>query len=380
MPVNMNSIWRKKYLELLLRKLCIDIGPRPAGSSSYNRSVNIIKNELEKCGGIVEVDKFYFDYWELKEDPVFLVGNKELEIWPYYASRSTPESGINGKLKLIKDIEPLFGICDPDTDKIVAYIDISPFGKAVPRFAWKSEYRDFSAVNLGKQDQKLLERVIREGTSVYVKYKAEITANKESCSIIGYLPGESEDEIVLIAHADTHSNTPGANDNTATLITLLMMAHYFSHIKHKYSLTLIASGGEEVGHLGSAHYVETRKRRGDINRIKVCVNFDSLTYGPDLMIHSRNKQLSSLIKEIHNDLKLKGTPKIINEDDVLDGSAFIEEDIRCVYINSRGDDQSKLKLWHRPEDRPKEVSFELVENGFLVFTEFIKRIGDRNIL
>lgn len=380
MPVSVDSTWRRNYLDLLLRKLCIDIGPRPAGSDNYNCSVDIIENELKKCCGGIEVDKFNFDYWELIEDPAFLIGDRALEIWPYYASRSTPENGIKGKIKWINNSKPIFAMYNPDTKDLLAYIEISPFGKAVPQFAWKLEYRDLPSVTLGVQDQEFLEKAIKKEIPVYLKYKAEITPNRESCSIIGYLPGESEDEIVLMAHADTHSNTPGANDNTATVITLLMIAHYFSHTKHKYSLTFIASGGEEVGHLGSAHYVETRKKRGDINRVKVCVNFDSLTYGPDLMIHSKDKQLSSLIKEIHKDLKLKGTPKIINENDVLDGSAFINENIRCVYINSRGNDQSKLKLWHRPEDRPKEVSFELVENGFLIFIEFINHFSDRNIL
>ena len=213
-----------------------------------------------------------------------------------------------------------------------------------------------------------------------MNYNTVLNANKESSSVIAYLPGKSKEEIVLMAHADTHSNTPGANDNTATLITLLMMAKYFSKIDHNYSLTFVASGGEEVGHLGSIHYVETRKKRQDLNKIKACINFDSLTYGPNLMIHSKDKQLSLKIEEIHNNLKLKGKPELIYENDLLDGKAFIDEGIRCVYINSRGKDQSKLKLWHRPEDIPAEVDFELVENSFLIFTEFIKRISEENLL
>lgn len=380
MLVNIDPIWRKNYLELYLRKLCTDIGPRPAGSSSYNRSVGIIKAEFEKYAATVEVDKFYFDHWELLEKPIFQIGNNKLEIWPYYSSRNTAENGLNGNIKRINNKDQIFGIYSFDTGNILAYIEISPFGKAIPRFAWKQEYRDLPAVTLGRQDQVLLEKAIKENTPVYLKYKAELTANKESSSIIAYLPGKIKEEIVLMAHADTHSNTPGSNDNTATLITLFMMAHYFSKVNHKYTHTFIASGGEEVGHLGSIHYVETRKRRKDINLIKACINFDSLTYGPNLMIHSKDIQLRSLIKKIHKDLHLKGMPQIFNENDLLDGRAFIEEGIRCVHINSRGNDDSKLKLWHRPEDTPEKVSFELVENGFLVFTEFIKCISDGNIL
>ena len=371
---------RKRYLELMLNKLCVILGPRPAGSENYNKSVNVIKNELKKCVKLVEVDHFIFDYWELKEKPGLICGTKELEVWPYYGSKDTPPKGIDGKLKKIRTKEPVFGLYDTNLKKIQAYITISPFGRAIPRFAWEPEFKMFPAVTIGRQDQKVLERAIEQEAHVNLNFKAETIKNKESYSIIGYLPGERKDEILFLAHADTHSNTPGANDNTASLIAMLMIACELSKTKHKYSITFAAIGGEEVGHLGAAHYAKTRKDRGDIHRIKISINFDSLTYGPNMIIYSKDKELSSLITKIYKELKLKGSTQVISENDNLDGEVFIKAGARGVYINTRGYDKTKLKLWHRPEDIPGSVDFELVENGFLVFTELIKQIENRNMI
>jgi hypothetical protein len=50
-------------------------------------------------------------------------------------------------------------------------------------------------------------------------------------------------------------------------------------------------------------------------------------------------------------------------------------------VNTRGENYNDktLKLWHRPEDRPDGVHPELVENGFLVFQEVIKRLQEMDL-
>ncbi|MCD6121233.1 MAG: M20/M25/M40 family metallo-hydrolase [Spirochaetales bacterium] len=373
------SIKRERFLKLMLHKLCIDIGPRPAGSANYNKSVGIIKNELSKCVKNVEIDKFYFNYWELEDKPKLTLGPDDLpddlEVWPYYGSRSTPTGGINGRItKLKTKEETVYALCDANSNEIRAYIVISPFGKAVPRFAWKSMYKMLPAVTIGRQDKNILEKAIINGFHANLTFRAKTVKNKVSYSTIGYIPGEKKDEILFLAHADTQINTPGANDNTASLITMLMIACELSKTKRKYSITFAATGGEETGHVGSKHYAELRKERGDIHRIKISINFDSLTYGPNMIIYSKDKELSNSIAEIYKKLKLRGSPKIINENDNLDGEVFIKAGARGVYINTRGYDETKLQLWHRPEDRPETVDFELAENGFLVFTELVKYI------
>ena len=47
---------------------------------------------------------------------------------------------------------------------------------------------------------------------------------------------------------------------------------------------------------------------------------------------------------------------------------------RTVDLNSRGYDEKQLPLWHRPEDTADTVPLDCVENSFLVFDEYLRRI------
>jgi hypothetical protein len=82
-----------------------------------------------------------------------------------------------------------------------------------------------------------------------------------------------------------------------------------------------------------------------------------------------------MIRDIHQKLQIKGTPKYFDlADNNLDEAPFLKAGARTLYINSRGYDEETLHLWHRPEDKPETVHPELVENCFLVFDELIKRL------
>ena len=114
-----------------------------------------------------------------------------------------------------------------------------------------------------------------------------------------------------------------------------------------------------------------------MNDIKVILNFDSLTYGPNLWVYTIDKKLQSIIQSIHDDLEIAGTPKFYDSDGYqLDSLPFRKSGARAAYINSRGYDDETLHLWHRPEDLPETVHVDCVENSFLVFREFIERVQE----
>ena len=53
---------------------------------------------------------------------------------------------------------------------------------------------------------------------------------------------------------------------------------------------------------------------------------------------------------------------------------YAEAGIRTIDLNSRGYDEEQLPLWHRPEDTADRVPPDCVENSFLVFNEYLRRI------
>ena len=156
---------------------------------------------------------------------------------------------------------------------------------------------------------------------------------------------------------------------------MLMMAHALSGSKLKYTLTFIATDGEEYGLLGAKHYAERRKQDGTLGNIKFITNFDSLTYGPNLWFSTLDSNLKGIFQSIHADLQIKGTPRFSEEDGyILDNAPFRDSGARAVNVNSRGYDEETLPLYHRPEDKAETVHENCVENSFLVFMEYIRRL------
>src|SRR5690606_6006219 len=127
-------------------------------------------------------------------------------------------------------------------------------------------------------------------------------------NVVGKVQGKSKKEILIIAHLDTIFNTPGANDNAASVIIMLMLAHAAAGREHNHTLTFIASDSEEYGYEGAYHYAAGRIADGTMKDIKYVLNFDSLTYGPNLWINSKDQGIKDILRDIHRDLNIEATP------------------------------------------------------------------------
>jgi hypothetical protein len=91
-------------------------------------------------------------------------------------------------------------------------------------------------------------------------------------NVVAYLPGESEEHLIIGAHYDHlgmgeqssmapneagKSVHPGADDNASGTAGLIELAHYFKNLpQRKRGILFIAFTGEELGLLGSAYYAE----------------------------------------------------------------------------------------------------------------------------
>ena len=122
-------------------------------------------------------------------------------------------------------------------------------------------------------DIPVLDKAVAGKTLVKLQYQVKFTPGMTTSNVIGILPGESAEEIVCYAHLDTVYNSPGANDNAASLIMVMMLAHAFSGTKPRKTLKFIATTGEEFGYLGTKHMAERRKNDGTLNNIKFIFDF-----------------------------------------------------------------------------------------------------------
>ncbi len=374
---------REEYLKKMLRILCNDIGPHRVGTPEYDKVALLIKKEMELSLPLVEQDFFHFTFCEFLNEPEFWVGEKWLETYASKGCASTPIGGVMGVLKKKVGRFP-YGVMDKNTGKLLAHVTVSQYGRCVCSSAYRTDkeiaYVDPerplpSRFNIGKQDVHILEDAVKNQTPVRVNIQTKFIPNKLSSSIVGTLPGESQEEILVLAHADSPHDSPGANDNMASVIVMIMLAHARSGTKPRRTLTIVATGGEEDGKLGAIHYAEKRKKEGTLQNIKFILHFDSLTYGPNMQIYSKDEQLKSIIMAIDRDLNVKATPKLFDRDGyLLDALPFRESGARAMAVNSRGYDERTLHLWHRPSDLAENVPLDCGEIGFLIFDEYINRL------
>ncbi len=126
---------------------------------------------------------------------------------------------------------------------------------------------------------------------IKVKYRidADLLKDYESQNVIGYLPGTAMPDsfLVISAHYDHLGRLgkdvyfPGANDNASGVALLLELARYYQRAENRppYSIAFMAFGGEEIGLLGSMHYVKYPLFA--LRNIKFLLNFDLVGTGDD---------------------------------------------------------------------------------------------------
>ncbi len=372
---------RRTYLTHMLKELCTDLGPRPIGSPAYDRSVEIVRRELSLAFPAVELDTFTFPCWQLLDEPEFTVGGVRVECRPSHGSGGTPPEGITGVLKKSEQPRVVYHVVNPAGEPI-AHIAVSESwvkGKAVPRpyHYYYPEPGGIPVINVGTPDAPLLEQALAQKAPVGLRYQARIIPDTPTSSVIGTLPGQSAEELLLFAHLDTVYCSPGAHDNTASLIMLLMLAHAFAGKKMRKTLTIVATSAEEYGYLGTKSLAARWRESGRLDNLRFVANFDSVTWGPELLVMTRDEPLKAMIRTIETELGLPGT-RTFRDMDGLDREAkpFKDAGLVCpgMVVDANAEDDLKTICWHRPEDTPDRVPPETVETTFLLFREMINRL------
>jgi len=370
---------RKAYLEGMLDELVTQLGPRWVGTPDMDAAEEIARRELAKAVPEVIVDPMIFEKWELASESHFTVGGQALDHYPSHGTRSTPSGGLSGILKKSATKNVLYDLVDPTNEEILGRVTLTPKKWAAPRPYWfyDDEPGGMPNVNFGRPDLPLLEQALNEKLPVFMDYSVKFTPGMTTSNIIGKIPGKSSKEIVLYAHLDSMYNTQGANDNAASVIFILMLAHALSGRSYNHTLTFMATTGEEYGYLGTKHLAERLKRDGTLHDIEYIFDFDGVTWGPDMHVYTRDEGLVELLNTVDRDLGIDGSPKWTKSEGVgreslpLKAAGLVA---KGMVVDSVPDNGINELCWHRPEDTAENIRFEPVEIAFNLFHEMVKRL------
>jgi Zn-dependent M28 family amino/carboxypeptidase len=104
------------------------------------------------------------------------------------------------------------------------------------------------------------------------------TQRLTSRNVVATLGPAGAPTVVLGAHYDTVPASTGANDNASGTAVLLTLARELAGREWPFQLQLVAFGSEEIGLLGSRHYVSTLALAGQ-DGVRAMLNFDALGDG-----------------------------------------------------------------------------------------------------
>lgn len=181
-------------------------------------------------------------------------------------------------------------------------------------------------------------------------------------NIIAIQKGKINDTIIIGAHYDSVSTTPGADDNASGCALVLDLAKKLSKIKRfKYTIKYIFFDAEEKGLLGSSYYSKHMKEK-----CIFMVNFDMV--GHLKIKSSPNETLNNLF------IKYPWAKDIcFREGNQSDHTSFLRKGIPVVWIFT-----GTHNRYHRPTDTPDTLNYEGMKQISQFAEELIIKIAKKD--
>ena len=253
------------------------IGPRPTGSAADGRAAEYIADQFRRFGYAVERQTFpilFFD--ELSPPTVTVVGPQAatLRALALIFSAATPADGLeaevmaaglgrdedfqgrrlDGRIALVQRGQIFFRakVANAAAAGASAVI-VSNNQPGPPQAGTLVEPSSIPAVMISQDDGERLEQLLRAGPVRARLQVNTITERRTSQNIIGIKRGtRSPNEIVVVGgHADSVSQSPGANDNASGTAAVLEAARILAAMPTARTIHFIAFGAEEIGLIGS---------------------------------------------------------------------------------------------------------------------------------
>lgn len=213
-------------------------------------------------------------------------------------------------------------------------------------------------------------------TTIEIELKNEFINAYTTQNVFGYIEGEKDSTVLLMAHYDHFGMMgqaifPGANDNASGVAMLLSLAKHYSQQKTPYNLVFVAFGAEELGLIGAKYFAENPPY--DLSKTKFMLNFDISGTGDEgirvvngSVYRNQFDQLVSLNQQhdLLPQVRIRGSA--CNSDHCI----FDRLDIPGFYIYTLGG----IPAYHDIYDRPETLPLTEFEDYFKLLTLFIDEL------
>jgi aminopeptidase YwaD len=365
--------------------LAVTIGKRVAGSDNGVWAGDYIAQQFTDFGYTVQKQPFSFQSWEDRGTQLELTapesrrvdarpiqysppGNLEAEL------AAVPGNGTEGDFAGAK-VEGRVALISrgtiPFSDKALnagkaGALAVLIYNNQPGGFTGTLRDRvSIPAIALSGTDGRALLDLLSKGT-VKVKLASDTaTLEKTGYNIIGTLRGSTDGVIILGGHYDSVDAGPGAVDNGSGTAVLLELARVLGQRQHKNTFTFIAFDAEELGLLGSQHYVQTLTS-ADRSKIKGMLNFDMLGGGSGPLLAGGDGDLGKLTREAAKQMGIDAHNFALGGNAGSDHESFQRVSIDTVFFSR------DYGLLHTPQDTIDQVQVKYLDEA--------GRVGERAAL
>ena len=384
-----------------VKYLAVEIGSRPIGSPANLASADYISNVFKKSGFSIETQEIPCPDWAAEHTSLALNGepleasantfspscNISAETIPICTPAELEVAQISGGIAIFygdmaqTELATKGGIYVSDRDRRIiqlleerqpaGIITINPILHARWRLIEDSDLDIPSVTVSARAGLKLLKN---PGAMVQMKIAARRSPSHTS-NVIGRLPGEIPERIVLCAHYDSKVDTPGAYDNAAGVGVLLTLAETLSQKKHRHTLEWVAFTGEEGAGLGDMEYARRARHAGNgFEQVTAAINIDGV--GPFTGTTTAACYVASQAFETLLDDKIKIYPGILKVEPwpASDHYIFYSHGTPSIALTSKG-----IKdMYHTLSDTIEWISAEKLAESTQLVLDLIEVLDNKD--
>jgi len=289
-----------------VRHLAETIGSRPAGTPQERDAADYIEAQFRSFGYSVTRQGFSFPYFVDRGSSLQVTGPQQEELHPLTMGLSAagrveapltaaglarpqdlPREGLRGRIALVQRGDITFD------EKVAAAATAGAAGAVIYNNApgnFRGRLGQIASIPVISVSQeeggRLLELLGKVPVTVRVSVDAT-SQDRRGENIIATRPGTRPETVIFGAHYDSVEAGPGANDNASGTAAVLELAR--TAPAGPLTLRFITFSAEELGLLGSRHYVSTLSQQ-ERQQIVAMVSLDMVGVG-DRMRFGGSQQL-----------------------------------------------------------------------------------------
>jgi aminopeptidase YwaD len=382
-----------------VRHLAGAIGPRPAGAPGAGEAAGYIAQTLAAYGYEVVRQPFTFPQFEERETSLQVGGagmqaSGAAELWTipahamlYSASGTVqgalvfagygraddfPPEGLGGAIAVMERGENITFREKAERAARAGAAAAVIYNNLPREFAGSLQVpSSIPVVAISGQDGQRLRALLEQGPvtgrmTVDASVETRATENVIATRVPAGRPAAPR--IVLGAHYDSVAIGPGANDNASGTAVILELARVLAAEDTGVALSVIAFGAEELGLLGSAHYVAGLPA-AERARIRAMLNFDMVGVGQQLMVGG-DERIARLVEEAAGQRGLRIGRLGQGSAQRSDHAPFIAAGIPAVFFHVLDDPN-----YHTPSDVVEHVSAARLSEIGAIAADVIRRLA-----